>query len=98
MKTTLFALITAGSIGVACCACTKQQAVTDAPAVVSTSSCVTKIIADALIGLSRDAILTDVGPACAKSIEEIDSVLNGSTTMVPSVKRSAAYLEMHGAP
>ena len=103
MKTSLFGPIMfcslmTSSIIFAGIACTKQQSTVVAPAVAPTSSCVTKIVADALSGMSRADILKDVGLECATSIAEIDNVLNGSAAPLPAVKRSAAYLEMHGAP
>lgn len=95
MKAALLGLILCAG---AAAGCTKQQGAVVAPAIPAVSSCVARIISDALSGMSRADILADVPTSCASSIVEIDNVIAGYAPSLPAVKRAPAYLEVHGAP
>ena len=98
MKSSLFTLVTAGSIAVAGLACTKQQAVTAAPAVPYAGSCVAKVLEDALAGMTRQAILEDLtSQSCVATIAEVDTILAGDGPVSPAITRTAAYEEMSNA-
>ena len=90
---TLGALVVVGSIVLT--GCTKQQAVAAAPAVPYAGSCVSKVIEDALAGMTRQAILEDLtAQSCVSTIAEIDTILAGEGPMSPAVTRTRAYMEM----
>ena len=95
MRSVFIAVIGAGVMIASCVllgatqGCTKQQGAVVAPAIPAVSSCVARIISDALSGMSRADILADVPTSCASSIVEIDNVIAGYAPSLPAVKRAA---------
>jgi len=60
-----------------------------APAVAPALSCVEKVLADALAGLSIDEIAAKEGPSCASDAAEVAEILLGSAD--PNVQGTPAY-------
>jgi hypothetical protein len=62
-----------------------------APVVAPTSSCVTKVIEDALKGMTVQQIVDDAGPGCVTDAAQVITILLGSDS--PGVAKTSAYRE-----